>query len=540
MTLRSRLSTLALCAALGAPGVVSAQQQTTLIERHPTDHESFTTGNILPRGALKGALGFQQTNPWIETPGTSNQVYLANLALAPISGLEFGLDYMNFVDPPPFPIVGAPLNSQIQVIGGGLRAKVRLYQAHRIRVAGQVAAERMKFDSPIFGATSNEYLTVGSAHLPVSYEITPTLQAHVTPGISVFPGRRSTGGRFYGTIASVGAGLSWLPTRRIMVYGNATQPLTGANTILSDGSYARRPVLTLGAHYAIGPNSAFEFWATNGLGATPTSGILTFFPNADIVIVGAKLVHTFGPGAPSKAPYGRDPQQVLTPRQRILAGDGFTLSGPRTRGRGAFEAQGYLATQGGRGASLSIAPDHFLELRASYESPANDGSGAVNTVFGDSDRWEGRFKFQLLDQADGWPGSLAVNLALGRDRKERGVFFVSAPMMTSVTKRLALRMEPKVAMYGTPGSTRQQTQLGLGLGAVQTVGRYANLLAELTIKDEGDPVWAIGAKTRFARSPLELGIYATNAIGTYGVLGMTPQSDPKIAVTISNVTNLFR
>lgn len=512
-------------------GAATAQEPTTAAEVQPSDYENFTTANTLWPGVYAFGLGFHQTNPTIETPGTSNQVYFVDIAFSPVEGLEIGAEFNTFVDPPPEPIAGA--TPPIEMTGGGLRAKLRLYRDDRLTVSGQVAGEMMRFASTVFGSTSDEYLFIGSAHLPLSYRITPTLQAHLTPGVSVFPSSRN-GNDFYGTVASIGAGLSWQPTPRTLVYGTVTQPVTGANTILSDGSYGRRPVLTLGGRYALAPNSAVEVYATNGLGATPTTGVLTFMPDGDLVLIGAKLVHTFGPGAPKKGPYGREPGRRMTPRERILAGDGFTLPGARVRDRGTMELQGFYGLQDVYGGALRLAVDHMVELGLSYESLADDGSGSAAKLTSDADRWTGRFKLQFMDQLDGWPVTLGLVASFGRDREDNGAFYTALPVMREVTEDLAVRVVPEAAFYG------DEEQFGLGVSASYAVGRYTNLFGEYTLRDEGDDIWAAGAKARLGRSPFEAGFYATNAIGAFGVNAMTSQEDPRVVLSLSYIPGLFR
>ncbi len=266
---------------------------------------------------------------------------------------------------------------------------------------------------------------------------------------------------------------------------------------------------------------------------TPTTGILNFFPDGDIVMVGAKLVHTFGPGAPDKRHYDREPGVRPTPRQRILMGDGFTLEGPRTRQRGKMEAQGFFGTQGARGAAIAIAPDHFLELRASYESIADDGSGSSGKLTSAADRWTGRFKLQFMDEIDGWPVSLGFIASFGRDLNDNGAFYTALPVMREVTQDLAIRAVPKAAFYGN------NEELGLGLGGVYAIGRRTNLFAEYTLRNNGDDIWAIGTKTRLKGAPFEIGLHATNAIGAYGVNSMTSQNDPKIVLSVSLLQYLF-
>ncbi|MGR3455580.1 hypothetical protein [Pseudooceanicola sp.] len=512
-------------------GMAAAQGPTTAIEVQPNDYENFTTANTLWQGVYEFELGFHQTNPAIETPGTANQVYFADVAFSPIDGLEFGAHYNTYVDPPPEPIAGA--TPPIEMTGGGVHAKFRLYRDDRMAISAQVAGEMMRFASTVFGSTSKDYIFIGSAHVPLTYNITPTLQAHFTPGVSVFPSSRG-GNEFYGKVASIGAGLSWQPTPRTLVYGTVTQPVTGANTIMSDGSYGRRPVVTVGGRYALAPNSAVEVYATNGFGATPTTGVLAFIPDGDLLLVGAKLVHTFGPGTPKKAPYDRAPGLRMTPRQRILAGDGFTLPGARVRDRGTMELHGFYGMHDSYGGALALAVDHMVELRLSYESIADDGSGAAAKLSSDEDRWTGRFKLQFMDQLDGWPVSLGLIASFGRDLDKNGVFYTALPVMREVNDKLAVRVVPEAAFYG------REEQLGLGVSASYAVGRYTNVFGEYTLRDEGDDIWAVGAKARLGRSPFEAGLYATNAIGAFGVNAMTSQEDPRVVLSLSYIQSFFR
>ncbi|WP_375688107.1 hypothetical protein [Pseudooceanicola sp. LIPI14-2-Ac024] len=519
--------------ALGQP--VAAQ---SLAEAQPGHYTSFTTANMLPRGAARIELGFQQTNPSIETPGTSNQTYFASVAFAPVNGLEFGADYMNFNDPPPGDIAGSRPNTA--VVGGGPWAKVRLYESGPLSIAAQASAEYIKFNSSFYGSDTHEYFFIGSAHLPMTYDISPTLQAHLTPGVTVMPETRN-GNDFYGTIASIGAGLSWKPSDRTLVYASVTQPMMGANTVMSDGSYGRRPVITVGSRYAIAPNTALEVWGTNGFGATPATGVLTFFPDGDLLLVGAKVVHTFGPGAPDPGAYDRAPGTVLSPQQAGLAGDGFTLPGPRTRDRGTVVGTAFYGNQGAYGAAVTLAPDHMFEMTASYESIADDGSGSSDKLSSDTNRWTGLVKLQFLDQADNWPVSLSYIASLGRDEDLHGTFYTALPMMREVNDRLALRVVPQAAFYGdTAVYIGEFKEYGLGFGATYSVLPGVNVFGEYTLRNHGDDIWAVGAKGRLGTAPVELGLHATNAIGAYGVNAMTSQEDPRVVLSVSVLGDLFR
>ncbi|OWU86256.1 hypothetical protein ATO6_05320 [Oceanicola sp. 22II-s10i] len=505
----------------------------TAMERQPDALFNFTTGDVLPRGAFRFRLGFLQTNPSIQTAGTGNQIYQSGAAFSPMEGLQFGVDYINHVDPPPRPIATDTPGRSAQVVGGGAHVKYRFYDEGPLTMSAQIAGEFLKFSSTIFGKFSQDYEFVGSAHLPVSYDVAPGIRLHLTPGVSIFPGSRG-GSTFYGTVASVGAGVTWQVVERLLVYGTVTQPLTGANTIRSDGSYGRKPVITGGARFLFAPNSSVEVFATNGMGTTPTTSVLTYFPNGDMVMIGAMLNLTFGRGSPEKPIYDRAPGTTLTSYQTALQSNGFTLQTPRTRDRGTVELHGEIGTDGARAAHVSVSPDHFLELGASYEEVANDGSAAINALPGTTGRWSGTFKLQFMDQVDGFPVSLGYTFQAGRDRQKNGVLYMSLPMMREFGPNFAMTVEPKAAFFGS------QEIYAVGLGASYSVTPDIRVIGEYTVRDGGRDIWAIGAKTRVQGMPLDVGLHATNAIGAYGINAMTGQSDPKFGLSISVHNKLFR
>ncbi len=529
-SVRNILGAIGLIMAFASPAAM-AQDGATALELQPDSLVNFTTGNLLRKGTFTLRGGTHQTHPWIDTPGTGNQIYHAGADFAPIDGLQLGVRYMNFVDPPPFPIAGIRPNSKVS--GGGVSAKVRLYDNGRLRIAGQVAGELMKFDSPIFGKSSTEHLFIASAQMPLTYDITPTLQAHLTPSVALFPASRG-GNPFYGTLASVGAGLTWKPTDRLLVFGTVTQPVIGSNTILADGSFGKRPVITFGTRYGFAPNSAVELFVTNGFGTTASTGALTFFPDGDIVMIGAMLTHSFGRGTPKKGPYGRAPDRTLGADQKAMTGEGFTMLGPRTYERGTAVLTAHAGTQGARAASIILAPDHFLELGANIDQLADDGSGASAKLPSSADRWAGTFKLQLMEQFDNAPVSATFFAAFGRDRNLNGTLFVALPLMREVTPKLAIKAEPKLAIYGN------NEELGLGIGATYALTPDIRLIGEYTLRNSGDHIWAVGGKARVPGAPIEVGLHATNAIGAFGVNAMTSQSDPKVVLSVAVNSKLFR
>ncbi|WP_299353398.1 hypothetical protein [uncultured Shimia sp.] len=274
------------CVAL--TGAAQAEDQTSVLEDQPTRLISFETANTYDKGTLELSVGLSQTYS-NDGGGTGNQLYFGGAAYAVSDRVTLGFDLSSYRDPVLDPING--LFPDIRMETAALWGKFGLVESGNWKVAAQASVENIfSLESPLWGGVrTSEW--IGSLKAPISYSVSPSLQFHFTPAVSVFPD--SVGGaEFYGTIVSLGAGVSYQPNERLSFFGAIDMPISGNNTITNTGTYDKVAVWTAGARYNVTPKAALEAYVTNGVGMTPATSILTHWPDGDRVLGGLRLVYT--------------------------------------------------------------------------------------------------------------------------------------------------------------------------------------------------------------------------------------------------------
>ncbi len=500
----------------------------TPLENQPLRLGNFETANTLPEGALLGTFGTLQTDP--SGPGTGNQLYHGSVFYAPTDRLTFGIEYQTYEDPVLKPIGGA--RPAIGLDTFALTAKYGVMDWGAVSLAGQASIEYLRFDSPLYGGGHDGDI-VGSIKLPVTYRYSPNLQFHVTPGVSVLPDEIN-GTEFYGTNATLGAGVNYRPSQRLGFYGAIETTLgPGGNTISSTGSIEKVPVWTVGGSYNVTPKVQLDLYLTNGIGVTPATSILTHFPEGDEPLIGIRLSYT--PGVEYRDSY-RGRAAPVTPRDRALQRDGFTLGTANTLEPGAFAARAFYGTDDNYGAALSFSPDRDGEIVVVLEEYADSGPAALTPSAGL--RYMVGPKLRFLDQNNGDPLSLSVRGLFGREVDSGtpgvGVFFAEAIAGYDYNDRLSVTANPKLAGFGNTEI------LGLGLGVNYEVLEGLQLIGEVTpVGLDGDTAtWAAGARYELDGSGLAVDAAATNAIGRYGVGSMVASDDVRYTVGIAARFNL--
>ncbi len=513
----------------------TAPMQRSPLETHPGLLFNFQTASTLPAGALMLSVGTHQTNPNGPAPGTGNQMYYGGLKYGISERFQLGVSYQYFEDPPGLPINGT--YPEVRTRALAFSARLRLIRGQRLSVSSTASIESYAFKSTMFNSRtdhSGEQI-VGALHLPFSYRLTPRLQLHLTPGVSYFSSDIN-GFAFYGTIPSLGVGLSWMPNERFLAYATITAPFgPGGNTISSKQAIIRVPVWGLGARYNVTPKAAVELYLTNGFGATPATYILPLFPDGRQLLFGAKLVYTPGRGAGYRPNYRGISPRPPSPRDRQLELDGFTLASGDTLSPGTLVGTGIFATGGDIGGALFLSPDYDGQVEAMIERYAHDGSVPPSSSAGKVARYMLGAKLRFMDQNNGSPLSLSARALLGRDLNLVGVFYFGLPMTYKLNQRLALMLNPKLSFFG------KQRKYGVGFGANYELFKGFQLIAEVTpVSGYERTVWAAGIRYSSAKSPVIVDLHATNAIGRYGLGSMIGQSSVKIALGIVTRFNLKR
>ncbi|WP_372884335.1 hypothetical protein [Shimia sp.] len=523
---RLGLCGLAAVGALALAGAAQADPGRVVLHEQPTRLISLETANTAHEGTVALTVGSSQTDPR-SAAGTGNQLYFGGASYAPGDRLTLGLDLQNYVDLVGGPIAGS--TPHVELTTAALWGKYRLYSDSRISIAAQASLESfVLLDSTLFGGASSNVM-IGSLKAPISYAVSPELQLHLTPSVSVLPDTVNGTG-FYGTIASVGVGASYKPSDRLSFFGAVDVPVSGTNTIASSGAYEAVPVWTLGGRFNITPKGAIEAYVTNGIGMTPATSALTFWPGGDRVLAGLQLVYT--PGAKRPDTYRGVPAPV-TLRQARLQQDGFTLGTADVLEPGRARVSGWYGTDNQAGVLLAFSPDRDGEIQLVFEQFSDSTSAPAALVPRTDVRYMIGPKIRFLDQNNGDAFSLSGRMLYGRSIGSRmlGVFFAEALASYKAAGGAVVTLNPKLAAFGS-------TEIaGLGLGLNYALRDGLELIAEVTpvALDASTPTWAAGLRYHIGNSGLSLDAQASNAIGSFGIGGMVAQNDPRITVTLSKL-----
>lgn len=496
------------------------------LERPPGRLVNVETANQLPDEALQLSVGTHQTLP-DSGPGTGDQVYYGSIDWGATDDLQLSLAYQNFDDSPADPINGASPNITLESVAPSI--KYRLLETEDLAVGVQGSVEYFSFASDLFNSDDEGGdAVIGSIHVPLTYTASPELQLHLTPGVSFFPDDIN-GIEFYDTIFSVGTGASWQPSERWLAYGTVNLPIgPGGNTIDNDRSISRQPVWTVGTRYNVTPRTGVDVYATNGFGVTPATGILSFPPDGDNLLVGVQLNYTPDNGLGYGSSYRETPSAPLSERDRQLQLDGLTLTTANTLEPGTVAFNTGAGTDGNYSVGLAYSPDEALQIEAILEEFAEDDSVDSADTAGDDLKYMVGARLQLLDQHQGDPVSLAARLLGGRDTasgQQVGTIFVDVPVTFQANSRTALFFNPRLAAFGN------QSNVGIGFGVNHEVTRGLQLIGEVTpVFDSDRTVWAVGTRYSLPNAVASLDLYATNAVGRNGLGTVVGQSDARLGV----------
>lgn len=500
------------------------------LERHPGRLFNVETANQLRTDELQFSLGFHQPLS-DETAGTGSQVYYLQGAWGLSDDLQLGLAGQVYDDPPTEPIAG--MSPNITLLSFAPSFKYRLAKKDELTIALQGSVEWFSFASDLFGTEDSGGGTlIGSLQVPVTLAVSDDLQVHLTPGISFFP-ETLNDNEFYDTIFTLGTGFSWQATEQWFIYSALNLPIggSGGNAIATDQSFENQLVWTLGTQYNVTPKVGVNLYATNGLGVTPATSVLTSIPEGSDPSIGVQLNYAPDNGLGYRSSFRDQPPVALSQRDRQLLLDGLTLATANVLEPGTIAITGSVGTDENYNLGLAYSPDDRLQFEVILEDYASDDSVSVDDTAGDSLRYMLGAKIQFLDQLRGDAVSLSGRILGGRDFDEdgtTGVIFAESPVTYQANDQIALFINPKLAAFG------DETDVGVGVGVNYEVTPGLQLLGELTPVFGGERVvWSIGTRYKLPQDPLSFDLYGTNAIGRYGLGSLVGQSDPRLGVNIN-------
>ncbi len=501
------------------------------LQKQPTQLHNLETANQLRKGEFQGEGGWLEALPTDKSViGTGLETYQLGFDWGVTDNLQIGFTgdiYDDYVQCNPNPNKCPDFTTTSY----GTKIKYRLINQKRWSVGVAATAQLFKVSgsAKIFNNSPNgSFLSVrpiGALEFPVSYNASPNLQLHFTPGVVSFPSKLD-GGDFFGTFFNIGTGFSWKPTERLNLFANIQAPLgPGGNTFSNkDGSIYRKLLWTFGVDYALSPRIGAELYATNSFGATPTTGLLAFIPDGNDFLLGIRFKHIIDFGQGYAANFINRPQPPLSDRDRTLLFDGFTLASPNTLPTGKFQFRGGMQTHGGSSFALAygLTNDSQLELTVDQFSSSDLFNGTQ--ISGPGLKIAGAIKLKFLDQARGDLFTLSFKLAGISDTSFEnnslyGSLYTEFLLGYQLSPQTAISINPKGGFFG------ETSRIGVGIGINQAIGNHLQLIGEYTPMFEGTPdIWSTGLRY-LPNSGLGFDLFAGNAIGRSGLGTVT--AEPK-------------
>lgn len=267
---------------------------------------NLETGNQLAPDEDFLSVGLRWFFPRNNPNGTGLQVVSGNYQRGVSDRLQVGLNVFYFDDN-----LSDKINGQGEASYGPLyqtgsiapQVKYQIVKNETLSVSAAASVEvfRLFTDPGLFNNSNRSqgtYFVGGAVQVPVSYQVTPTLQVHLTPGFSFLP-ETVQGDDYYGTSFNVGAGISWQPIRAIALFGDVNYPIgPGGNAVrASDGSIENELVWSAGLRVSqprtFGIVVGFDVYATNAFGTTLATRSLSLVPGSGQVSLGANLFFRF-------------------------------------------------------------------------------------------------------------------------------------------------------------------------------------------------------------------------------------------------------
>ncbi|MEB3232916.1 MAG: hypothetical protein VKJ64_18055, partial [Leptolyngbyaceae bacterium] len=500
------------------------------LERQPTRLFNLETANQLADNALQMSAGFHQTlSNDSPAPATGGQLYYGSIDWGITDDWQIGLAGQYFDDPPPSAIDGEFPNITLFSIAPNVKYRVLDQEQFDLGVQGSV--ELFSVDSSLYDTDGAEAQVVGSLHVPMTYEVGSEVQLHLTPGVAFFPDSIN-GNDFYGTVFSVGTGVSWQPSERLLFYGTLNLPLgPGGNAISTDDQdMEQQLVWTVGSRYNVTPKVGVDLYASNGLGVTPATGVLAFLPEGEDAVVGLKLNYTPDLSVGYRSSFRDGASEDLTERDRQLLLDGFTLSTPHTVQPGSV----LISTGGGTNeryyGSVAYSPDEDFQIEGLIEEFSSPNNIITENEAGDNVKYAVGAQLRLLNQQQGDPFSLGVRLLGGRDTdddRQIGTLFADLPMAYDVSDRTTLFANPRLAAFS------EDEVFGIGVGVNHEVLDGLQLVGEVTPVIDETVVWAAGARYTVPKTGLSLDLYASNAAGRNGLGTLVGESDTNVGFNLN-------
>ncbi len=496
----------------------------------PTANQLESEGLQIAYGLITPAAG-----GGIDLPGTGNQNYYVRGDMGLTQRLQISGFYSVADDPLFAPISNKPIRpaNRWEVFGAASQWQLSKGEHWAMAITASLEqftvgsggsdfgrgtnAFRSSVSSNIFNDSNKRVETdniVGSIGLPISWQVSRTLQLSFTPGASFLPASQGAGqggaGTFFGSSITLAAGLSWRPSPQLNLFASGLVPFgPGTNSFDRNLDFYRVPIYTAGLNYALNPRISLEGAITNGFGGSPATALLAL-PSQEQLLYTGRFVYSI---------QAEDsPPIALSRRQRSLAIGGVTVNTAVLPPEGSVQISANADNLGNLFGFVgySASNDFQLQLWGGGVFNGIDPVTPLSDQFASDDGLNQRFggKAVLFSQLRGAPFSGGGRITVGRNEDPaslQGYLFFETMGTWEVTPWLALNSNPKVAWNGT------STAYGLGLSANVQLGRWFQFIPELNLvaDEDSDSAGTNGtAALRWIPSDSAMvDVYVSNAAG---------------------------
>jgi hypothetical protein len=497
----------------------------TPLQLFPFEPMNLETANVIPAGSIYTIYGANVFSKGEGGGGTGSQVYYISIDGGVSDQFQLGLAFMLFDDPLPGKINGQVTNLSFISYAPKFKYQFVNEPSYRLALTGSLELLKIASENRLFNSSDNfksGYSVGGTLQVPFTYNLTENAQWHLVGGLAFFSDTINDGGDFYGTFFNIGTGFSFRFDERFGFFADLNVPLgPGGNSVNKNGNIKKNVVWSAGFNYLHSPAVGIDISATNSLGATPATQLLTFIPDGGQVAVGLNVRYTPDIGNNYPANFAQKPLAPLSARDKQFLVNGITLTSSETLRAGMF------SLDGGAGAGATFQIGYGMSDDAQLEF--------VGQQLGDSDRPIGNAmklgaatKLRFLNQAEGDPFSFSIRGGIQDSATEEdgtGSFTAEASFLYQLNSQIAFTFNPKAGFFGSSDI------VGTGFGINYQPLPGFQLMGEVTPILTGETtVWAAGVRYMHPEINLGLGVYGSNAAGTHDIGSVIAQSNSNVSV----------
>ena len=497
----------------------------------PESFIGMQTGKLQPEGSVRLHGGAAQTSRQSSGGSTGRQTYFLGLDYRGQDRWQLGATAILFDDLPAHAVAG----STETITHLGTAGEVKYQFLHRGPLSASLLAAvewtyfsrgrglRTQSELPASQKTSNWMWTIS---LPITYQVMDRLWLNGEVGYTGAP-KNLLDSSGFGDRASFAVGAAYQANRRTFTYGALKYLERSSSTALDIQDRGGKDyIYTLGAQFALTPQSSLNFYVTNAFSQSPVGDDLLFYPDKKRPTLGVVLNYIpTGLGVGDNAPtywVAKRPK-----REETRFSDGFTMKFPHTLASDRMRTRCTTRLEEKFSCTTYFSTDPDFQFEFTVEEFALREGANFRSKASESARYMIGGRWQAMDEAYGHPWSMGFGISGGRDFSDPQVGILYAEGSASKAYYWGeLGLGGRAAIYS------DKTVVGIGLAARYDVAYDLAAFGELTAVKRDHPVWAAGLRWKSSKLPFELDIFTTNSVGMNGIGSLLSNNNPTLGVSL--------